>query len=69
VRGGFAEVTAKGLTVLAEEAIPEEDLDVAALDQQIKNAEEDLSDAKTDSARQRAQETLENLRQIRSAMS
>jgi F-type H+-transporting ATPase subunit epsilon len=69
VRGGFAEVTSKGLTVLAEEAIPEEDLNAADLDQQIKDAEEDLADAKTDSARQRAAETLENLRQIRSAMS
>jgi F-type H+-transporting ATPase subunit epsilon len=68
VRGGFAEVTSKGLTVLAEEAIPEEDLSLPALDQQIKDAEEDLADAKTDSSRQRAAETLENLRQIRSAM-
>jgi F-type H+-transporting ATPase subunit epsilon len=69
VRGGFAEVTPKGLTVLAEEAIPEEDLNAADLDQKIKNAEEDLADAKTDAARQRATETLENLRQIRTAMS
>jgi F-type H+-transporting ATPase subunit epsilon len=68
VRGGFAEVTAKGLTVLAEEAIPEEDLNVSDLDQQIRDAEEDIADAKTDSARQRARETLENLRQIRTAM-
>lgn len=69
VRGGFAEVTSKGLTVLAEEAIPEEDLNVSVLDQQIRDAEEDIADAKSDSARQRAQETLENLLQIRTAMS
>lgn len=68
VRGGFAEVTPKGLTVLAEEAIPQEDLDVAAIDQKIKDAQEDLADAKTDSERQRASEMLENLQQIRTVM-
>ncbi len=45
VRGGFADVTPAGLTLLAEQAIPLENFDAAALEQEIRNAEEDLSDA------------------------
>lgn len=65
VRGGFAEVNAEGLIVLAEEAMSADDLDAAALDQRIKNAEEDLADAKDDAARAKAAEALEGLRQMR----
>jgi F-type H+-transporting ATPase subunit epsilon len=68
VRGGFAEVNAAGLTVLAETAIPMSDLDSAALAQQIKNAEEDVGDAKTDASKQKAQETLDHLRALQAAM-
>lgn len=67
VRGGFAEVTLGGLTVLAEEAMPLAELD-GTLDQRIKNAEEDVADAKEDVARQRAQETLNRLRELRTAL-
>lgn len=69
VRGGFAEVTPAGLTVLAEEAIPLDELDAAALDQQIKDAEEDVADAKSDETRRLAQEQLDHLRQIRNGLS
>jgi F-type H+-transporting ATPase subunit epsilon len=68
VRGGFAEVNASGLTVLAETAIPLADLDQAALAQQIKNAEEDVADAKGDGARAKAAETLDHLRSLAAAM-
>ena len=68
VRGGFAEVNASGLTVLAETAIPLADLDAAALSQQIKNAEEDVADAKSDGARTKASETLDHLRSLAAAM-
>jgi F-type H+-transporting ATPase subunit epsilon len=68
VRGGFAEVTASGLTVLAEEAMPLAELDKAALDQRIKNAEEDVADAKGPVARERAQETLHQLRELQAAL-
>jgi F-type H+-transporting ATPase subunit epsilon len=64
VRGGFAEVNASGLTLLAETAIPLADLDSAALNAQIKNAEEDVSDAKSDAARAKAAETLDHLRAL-----
>lgn len=68
VRGGFAEVTPKGLTVLAEKAIPMEDLDAGMLDQEIQNAQEDVNDAKSDDARQSAQEKLDHLKQLREAL-
>jgi len=68
VRGGFAEVTPKGLTVLAEEAIPLGDLDTGDLDQKIKNAEEDVADAQDAKTRARAQEDLDNLRQLRASL-
>src|SRR5689334_6618708 len=44
VRGGFADVTPQGLTILAEEAVNLADVDVAALDTQIANAKSDASD-------------------------
>lgn len=65
VRGGFAEVNAEGLIILAEEAMPADDLDAAALDARIKDAEEDLADAKDDAARAKAAEALDGLRQMR----
>jgi F-type H+-transporting ATPase subunit epsilon len=68
VKGGFAEVNAKGLTVLAETAIPMADFDSATLAQQIKNAEEDVADAKTDTSKQKAQETLDHLKALQAAM-
>ncbi len=69
VRGGFAEITAQGLTILSEEAIPIEELNRDVMGQQIKNAEEDLTDAKDDAAKQKAQETLDHLREIERAIS
>lgn len=68
VRGGFAEVNLDGLTILAEEAMPLAELDAAALDAQVKDAEEDLGDAKDDAARQKAQESLDRLRELRVAL-
>ena len=68
VRGGFAEVTPKGLTILAENAIPLAELDGAALDQEIANAQEDVTDAKSDETRQSAQEKLDHLKQLRQAI-
>ena len=68
VRGGFAEVDGKKVIVLAEEAIPMADFDVAALDQRIRDTEEDLVAAKTDSERARVAESLDHLRQLRAAL-
>jgi len=68
VRGGFAEVTLEGLTVLAEEAMPLAELDAAALDQRVKDAEEDVADAKDEVTRQKAQERLDRLKELRVAL-
>ena len=68
VRGGFAEVTPEGLTVLAEYAVPEEDIDRAAIEQSLKDAEEDAADAKTDEARQAARQRADDLRQVLEAL-
>ncbi len=68
VRGGLAEVTPAGLTLLAEEAMPFEDLSAADLDGRIKNLEEDVADAKDDRAKNRASEALDQLRQVRALL-
>ena len=65
VRGGFAEVNPAGLTVLAEEAIPLAELTADRLEEQLRNAEEDLADAKDEQARFKAQETVDHLRELR----
>jgi len=64
VRGGFAEVTSSGLTVLAEETIDLASLDRAGLESHIRNAEEDVADAKSETARAAAQKQLEGLRAL-----
>jgi F-type H+-transporting ATPase subunit epsilon len=53
VGGGFAEVNERGCIVLAEEALPVEDIDVDQARQRLKNAQDDLSDAKSDVDRAR----------------
>lgn len=68
VRGGFAEVTPAGLTILAEFAVPVEDLNADVIAREIGYAEEDLSDAKTEEKRQMAQEKLDHLREMRQAL-
>jgi F-type H+-transporting ATPase subunit epsilon len=65
VRGGFAEVDARKVIVLAEEAIPMTDFDLAGLDQRIADTEEDLAVAKTDADRARIAEQLDHLRELR----
>lgn len=68
VRGGMVEVNPQGLTVLAEVAIPMSELNADGLAQQIKNAEEDMSDAKDDEVRRKAAENLEHLKALKSAI-
>jgi len=68
VRGGFAEVASDGLIILAETAIPMEELDKERLVQEIKNTEEDVADAKDDEARATAQQVLDHLQQLQAAL-
>ena len=68
VRGGFADVSPSGFTLLAEEAMPLEDLDGAALDAQIKDAEEDVTDAASEAKKIPLQAKLDQLKQLKVAL-
>ena len=58
VAGGFAEVTGERCTVLAEEAMPVEDIDLADVEKRIASAKEALSAADNDVARGQAEMDL-----------
>jgi F-type H+-transporting ATPase subunit epsilon len=64
VRGGFADINASGLTILAEQATPVEDINAETIAAEMKNAEEDLRDAKTDEAKRLASEKLGQLKDV-----
>jgi F-type H+-transporting ATPase subunit epsilon len=68
VRGGFAEVGPTGLTVLAQEVVPVEEIDPATTAQAIKDAEEDVADAKDDAARDKARRRLDHLITLKDAL-
>ena len=68
VRGGFAEVSPAGLTVLAETAIDLIELDAAQFAQAVTDAEEDVADATDDAIRDRAQTKLDHLRQVQATL-
>jgi F-type H+-transporting ATPase subunit epsilon len=65
IRGGFAEINPGKITVLAEEAIPMSEMDLAILDQRIKDAQEDEIAAKTDADRNRAGQMVDDLKLVR----
>ncbi|HWF64145.1 MAG TPA: F0F1 ATP synthase subunit epsilon [Rhizomicrobium sp.] len=67
IRGGFAEINAEKITVLAEEAIPISELDIAVLDQRIADAQADEIAAKTDADRARAAQLVDDLKLVRAA--
>ena len=64
VRGGFADASPAGLTILAEQAIAVEDLKADVIAKEIKDAEEDVADAKTAEAKRVAQEKLDQLKAV-----
>ena len=68
VRGGFAEISPAGLTVLAEEAMPAEELDAEKIAQRVRNAEEDLADADTDEKKLAAQQSLDRMKELQAAL-
>lgn len=51
VGGGFAEVNEQGCTVLAEEAMPVQEIDVEAAQKRLKLAKDDLSEVEDEVAR------------------
>jgi F-type H+-transporting ATPase subunit epsilon len=68
VRGGFAEVSPNGLTVLAQEVTPVDELDPAAIEEAMKDAEEDIADAKDDATRDKAVTRLDQLKTLKAAL-
>jgi F-type H+-transporting ATPase subunit epsilon len=68
VTGGFAEVGPAGLTVLADRAVARADFDLASLSAEIKDAEEDVADAKDETQRDRLARHLAQLKALQDAL-
>ena len=68
VRGGFADVNAKGFILLAEQALPLEQLDAAAIDREIRDATDDVNDASDAEVKRRAQDKLDKLNELKAAL-
>jgi F-type H+-transporting ATPase subunit epsilon len=69
VRGGFADANAGGLTVLAEMAVPVSEIDPSQLAQEVRNAEEDVADAKDGATRDAAEHRLHQLKEVQASLS
>ena len=68
VRGGFADVSSNGLTILAEYAIPLSELDSARFDADVSAAEADVARAKDDESRRIATEKRDQLIELRGVL-
>ncbi len=68
VRGGFAEADPERLVVLAQQTIDLEELNKAHLEQEIRDLEEDVADAKTDEQKTKAEFALNRLKELEAAL-
>jgi F-type H+-transporting ATPase subunit epsilon len=68
VVGGFAEVSPEGLTVLADMAMPVEEVDPAVIAGEIKDTEEDAADAADERTRDRLRTRLAQLRAVQEVL-
>ncbi len=68
IRGGFADVNAGGLTILAEQAIPVESLNADDIAKQIRDAEEDLGDARDDATKTAAATRIAQLKDVQAVL-
>jgi F-type H+-transporting ATPase subunit epsilon len=68
VMGGFAEVTAEALTVLADRAVPVQEVEPDAIAGEIQETEDALAAAKDDRARDRLATKLDQLRAVQAAL-
>jgi F-type H+-transporting ATPase subunit epsilon len=69
VFGGFAEVSPTGLTILADQAMPVEDVDPGVIADAIKDTEEDLADTTDDRVRDKTRRKLDQLRGVQAVLS
>ena len=68
VFGGFADILPSGCTLLAESAVAVASIDRADLAQRIKDAGEDVADAKEAKTRQKAEEYLNHRKTLEAAL-
>lgn len=68
VFGGFIDVTPDSCTLLAESAVDVKNIDRADIEQRISNAREDVSDARDDDSRSKAQLYLDQLTTLQGAI-
>jgi F-type H+-transporting ATPase subunit epsilon len=68
ITGGFAEVGPAGLTVLADRAVARADFDTATLAAEIKDAEEDVTDATEAAQRDKLARHLDQLKALQAAL-
>jgi len=68
VVGGFAEVSPQGLTVLADRAMPVEDVDAEVIAGEIRDAEEDVADTTDEARRDKLRTKLEQLRAVQAVL-
>ncbi len=68
VRGGFADINQNGLTVLAERALPAEELTHEILDREILQAEMAWDATNDPTARQAAESAIAQLREAKEAL-
>lgn len=68
VFGGFADILPEGCTLLAESAVAVKDIDRADLARRIQEAKEDVSDAKDDETRTKAEQFLAQLTTLEGAI-
>ena len=67
VGGGIVDVSGKGVAILAEDAVDLNSIDKAAFEKDLKNAQEDLRDAKNDAEKANASKSIERLASILAA--
>ncbi|SCM78274.1 ATP synthase epsilon chain [uncultured Pleomorphomonas sp.] len=68
VRGGFADVNAAGLSVLAEKAVPESEFDPAVAASELTIAETVLAEARTEEAKDQAIAALDEVKTALAAL-
>ncbi len=68
VFGGFADILPSGCTLLAESAVAVGNLDRADIARRIQEAKEDVSDAKDDASRSKAEQFLNQLTTLEGAI-
>jgi F-type H+-transporting ATPase subunit epsilon len=68
VVGGFAEVGPGGLTVLADKAVPVEELDPEVIAGEIKDTEEDIANGTNERQRDKLRQKIEQLRAVQAVL-